>query len=301
MPSPLAGHAVNPSMGARWRHPCRHTVPQSARTPRQTVGWWFYRRAKATAWPPARRLSYPCAPTNSTGPCPPTVAGPLAAWMPPRSYMDVLAACPAMVGGQGPATKPQMISSAPDLSGSSNQIATPASRVSRSFGDLQAGRARGALTARGTRRESVRGGSVAASMPPHGPAIGEDTTPDSWLVVLSKSKGHRIASLLVACHIHAHRPSPLVLARPPSRDPWRHGCRHGATWMYLQRVLRWWAGKGPAAKAQIISSAPDLSIVSDQVETPALCRIEITWLFKSGQEPLQQERRSSALRLTFPY
>ncbi|PPU23174.1 hypothetical protein XspCFBP7912_21495, partial [Xanthomonas sp. CFBP 7912] len=26
-------------------------------------------------------------------------------------------------------------------------------------------------------------------MPPHGPAIGEDTTPDSWLVVLLKSKG----------------------------------------------------------------------------------------------------------------
>ncbi|PPU19820.1 hypothetical protein XarbCFBP7610_10175 [Xanthomonas arboricola] len=37
----------------------------------------------------------------------------------------------------------------------------------------------GVLTARGTRRESIRGGSVAASMPPHGPAIGEDTAPDS--------------------------------------------------------------------------------------------------------------------------
>ncbi|WP_218967377.1 hypothetical protein, partial [Xanthomonas phaseoli] len=23
VPSPLAGHAVNPSMGDRWRHPCR--------------------------------------------------------------------------------------------------------------------------------------------------------------------------------------------------------------------------------------------------------------------------------------
>ncbi|MBB3814306.1 hypothetical protein FHY13_002670 [Xanthomonas arboricola] len=38
VPSPLAGHAVNPSLGARWRHPCRHTVPQPARTPHQTVG-----------------------------------------------------------------------------------------------------------------------------------------------------------------------------------------------------------------------------------------------------------------------
>ncbi len=41
VPSPLAGHAVNPSMEARWRHPCRHTVPQAARTPHQTVGWCF--------------------------------------------------------------------------------------------------------------------------------------------------------------------------------------------------------------------------------------------------------------------
>ncbi|PPU55018.1 hypothetical protein XdyCFBP7245_15345 [Xanthomonas dyei] len=41
VPSPLAGHAVNPSVEARWRHPCRHTVPQAARTPHQTVCWWF--------------------------------------------------------------------------------------------------------------------------------------------------------------------------------------------------------------------------------------------------------------------
>ncbi|KOB37866.1 hypothetical protein AE929_00330 [Xanthomonas arboricola] len=49
------------------------------------------------------------------------------------------------------------------------------------------GRGRGALTARGTRREPVPGGSVAASMPPHGPAIGEDTAPDSLLAVLLKA------------------------------------------------------------------------------------------------------------------
>ncbi|PPT87213.1 hypothetical protein XarbCFBP8149_13800 [Xanthomonas arboricola] len=46
---------------------------------------------------------------------------------------------------------------------------------------------RGALTARGTRREPVPGGSVAASMPPHGPAIGEDTAPESPSVALSKT------------------------------------------------------------------------------------------------------------------
>ncbi|MEQ7761178.1 hypothetical protein ABQ144_19140, partial [Xanthomonas hortorum pv. hederae] len=38
-----------------------------------------------------------------------------------------------------------------------------------------------------TRRESVPGGSVAASMPPHGPAIGEDTAPESLPAVLLKT------------------------------------------------------------------------------------------------------------------
>ncbi|ASY82963.1 hypothetical protein C7T86_05515 [Xanthomonas citri pv. malvacearum] len=46
---------------------------------------------------------------------------------------------------------------------------------------------RGAFTARGTRREPVPGGSVAASMPPHGPAIGEDTAPERWLAALLKT------------------------------------------------------------------------------------------------------------------
>ncbi|PPT36033.1 hypothetical protein XarbCFBP8132_19405 [Xanthomonas arboricola] len=49
------------------------------------------------------------------------------------------------------------------------------------------GRRRGALAARGTRRESVRGGSVVASMPPHGPASGKDTAPESLLAVLLKA------------------------------------------------------------------------------------------------------------------
>ncbi|MBB3801361.1 hypothetical protein FHR47_001595 [Xanthomonas arboricola] len=71
---------------------------------RQLVGG-FIEEQRPPHRQPARRLSYTCAPTNSTGPCPPTVAGPLAAWMPPRSYMDVLAACPAMVGVQGPCSK----------------------------------------------------------------------------------------------------------------------------------------------------------------------------------------------------
>ncbi|PPU65554.1 hypothetical protein XhhCFBP4925_23970, partial [Xanthomonas hortorum pv. hederae] len=49
------------------------------------------------------------------------------------------------------------------------------------------GRGRGALTARGTRRKYVHVGSVAASMPPHGPASGEGTAPDSLLAALLKT------------------------------------------------------------------------------------------------------------------
>ncbi|APO97424.1 hypothetical protein BI313_16055 [Xanthomonas vesicatoria] len=45
----------------------------------------------------------------------------------------------------------------------------------------------GALAARGTRRKYVPVGSVAASMPPQGPAIGKGTTPESWLAALLKN------------------------------------------------------------------------------------------------------------------
>ncbi|MBB3827417.1 hypothetical protein FHR50_003648 [Xanthomonas arboricola] len=100
--------------------------------------------------------------------------------------------------GKGPAAKAQTIRSALLLPGSSDQVATPASCVSRSLGDPQVRSRARRPHARGTRRKYVPVGSVAASMPPHGPAIGEDTTPDSWLVALLKSKVHRIASLLVA-------------------------------------------------------------------------------------------------------
>ncbi len=56
VPSSLAGHAVNPSLGPGWRHPCRHTVPQSARTPHQRVGrsldkkLVFRHRCRVSAW-----------------------------------------------------------------------------------------------------------------------------------------------------------------------------------------------------------------------------------------------------------
>ncbi|PPU18546.1 hypothetical protein XarbCFBP7610_14795 [Xanthomonas arboricola] len=48
------------------------------------------------------------------------------------------------------------------------------------------GRQRGAASGVGTRRESIRGGSVAASMPPHGPAPGRDTTLPTLLLLIGK-------------------------------------------------------------------------------------------------------------------
>ncbi|MCE4355786.1 hypothetical protein NY671_07545 [Xanthomonas hortorum pv. pelargonii] len=36
------------------------------------------------------------------------------------------------------------------------------------------------------------------------------------------------------------------------------------TWTYLQRVPRWWAGKGPAANPQIIRSKTNVSTPFDQ-------------------------------------
>ncbi|MDV2452707.1 hypothetical protein [Xanthomonas hortorum] len=60
-------------------------------------------------------------------------------------------------------------------------------KVGEAAGKGSVDRGRDALTARGTRRKYVRVGSVAASMPPHGPAIGEDTAPDSLLIALLKA------------------------------------------------------------------------------------------------------------------
>ncbi|NMI23504.1 hypothetical protein E1J24_17060 [Xanthomonas hortorum pv. pelargonii] len=34
VPYPVSGHAVNPSVEAQWRHPCRHMVPPPDTAPR---------------------------------------------------------------------------------------------------------------------------------------------------------------------------------------------------------------------------------------------------------------------------
>ncbi|NHF64338.1 hypothetical protein FFY45_00700 [Xanthomonas hortorum] len=77
-------------------------------------------------------------------------------------------------------------------------------------------------------------------MPPHGPAIGEDTAPDRLLVALSKA----LHTDHLDWSLPAHRRGTLrgMDAEEPTRT-------------YLRRVPRWWAGKGLAAKWQIGRSA----------------------------------------------
>ncbi|RST81705.1 hypothetical protein EJL05_03155 [Xanthomonas arboricola pv. pruni] len=87
--------------------------------------------------------------------------------------------------GKGLAAKLQFNRSAIDLSALSNHFKTieiSSSSVLR-CSQTQVSRVRGALTARGARRKYVLVGSVAASMPPHGPAIGEHTAPENLHVV----------------------------------------------------------------------------------------------------------------------
>ncbi|PPT86840.1 hypothetical protein XarbCFBP8149_14985 [Xanthomonas arboricola] len=77
---------------------------------------------------------------------------------------------------------------------------------------------RGALAARGTRRESGSGGSVAASMSPHGPAIGEGTAPDSLPAALLKALRNETTT--------SEGPRPLSVSRPD------------AAWMRRQRLCK---------------------------------------------------------------
>ncbi|MCC4609232.1 hypothetical protein LL967_15280, partial [Xanthomonas campestris pv. zinniae] len=86
-----------------------------------------------------------------------TARGIFNVWMPPKSYKDVLATSPAMVGGQGPCSKG----------------AASSARCPHRSRDTQL-----------TYPWGLGGGIHAAN----GPASGEGTAPDSWLVVLLKSK-----------------------------------------------------------------------------------------------------------------
>ncbi|MCC4613808.1 hypothetical protein LL963_17200, partial [Xanthomonas campestris pv. esculenti] len=104
--------------------------------------------------------------------------------MPPRSYMDVLAACPAMVGGQGPCSK-----------GADNPICAWSTWVEQSGSDDR--------IVRVYRDQFVLLKSCR----------GEDTTPQlAGGVLNSEDAASPSCQLLV--ETRAHRPSPLILACP---------------------------------------------------------------------------------------
>jgi len=144
VPSPRVGHAVNPFVEVRWRHPRRHAVPQAARTPhqklvgcfregvslglRQADGKWIGSGLEACVlrrwrWEgdekllgsrvihPVHLILLSCKQAHRP-------ARRVLAHSPSRDLerhgrraraeTDVLAPCPAMVAGTGPAAGPQI-------------------------------------------------------------------------------------------------------------------------------------------------------------------------------------------------
>ncbi|PPU70034.1 hypothetical protein XpiCFBP4643_00145 [Xanthomonas pisi] len=115
VPSPLAGHAINPSLGTVWRHPCRHTVPQAARTAQQRVARSLVKSRQShgcldcrgglqlyESWR-ASNTSHSACTLNTdhpTDPCPPTVAGPYAAWLPRKRVQGRTCSVSCVVGGR---------------------------------------------------------------------------------------------------------------------------------------------------------------------------------------------------------
>ncbi|PPT19136.1 hypothetical protein XarbCFBP7629_16340 [Xanthomonas arboricola] len=136
-------------------------------------------------------------------------------------------------------------------------------------------RQRGAASSVGTRRESVPGGSVAASMPPHGPAPGRGTTLPALLLLIGKQcvkhvliSADSVADVISKPSIYWHvasdgdSPKDLQTTRPSAflsatdNNRWcLRGCRCGTlsgmdaapepTWTYLRRVPRRYACKRP--------------------------------------------------------
>ncbi len=189
-PSPLAGHAVNPSVEARWRHPCRHTVPQSARTPHQTVAGCLVENQTH--------------PTISTGPCPPTAAGPYAAWMPRKSLQGRTCGV-SCEGGRARTLQPSCSTIAQQLTCPFHSTNPQRCRVEASFGYGQKA--------------------------------------DSFERTVSSPE-----RLLAALSI-TDTPDPrLVLARPPSRDLTRHGCRVRAYRDVLAACPAMVGGQGPCSQ-----------------------------------------------------
>ncbi|BAE67947.1 hypothetical protein [Xanthomonas oryzae pv. oryzae MAFF 311018] len=91
----------------------------------------------------------------------------------------------------------------------------------------------------------------------------EDTAQENVPAALLKRES-RAKPSVSAFPNHVHRPSRPVLARSPSRDPWRHGCRHGADKDVLAACPAMVGGQGPCANPQTSRFAINLSISDDR-------------------------------------
>ena len=132
------------------------------------------------------------------------------------------------------------------------------------------------------------------------PFEGKECIIKAWVQTPSRVRG-ALARQLVDGFVenHAHRHSRRVLAHPSSRHLTRHGCRVGATRTYLQRVPRWWAGKGPAAKVQTYRPATDASTSFNQLAATQLSSLAFVWMQpKAGQSRSRCPRRSRSTRST---
>ncbi|MBB5736607.1 hypothetical protein FHT09_002347 [Xanthomonas arboricola] len=283
--------------------------PQPARTPRQGAGRWPREKllvARVSGSEPAYQylnnahhallllfltvhtdyLDWSL-PAHRRG----TLSGMDAAPEPTRTYLRHV---PRWWAGKGPAAKPQIVCSAPDI----HTVQSPfkATKSSRIVWTLQSrvGRVRGALTARGTRRESVRGGSLAASMPPRVPQSAR--TPHQkvgrWLG--EKPLVEHMSDLEPAHQYRNVHHALLLLFLTVRTDhldgslpAHRRGTLSGMdaapepTWTYLRRVPRWWAGKGPAANLQTSRSATNASPSFNHLSRRSRSRVSVVFVSRS--------------------
>ncbi len=144
-----------------------------------------------------------------------------------RAYTDVLAACPARVGGQGPCSHPADHPN--NMHVHCLHHAHPPSRL---------------VLARPPSRDLTRHGcrvraytDVLAACPARVGGQGPCSHP-----------ADHPNNMHVHCLHHAHPPSRLVLARPPSRDLTRHGCRVRAYMDVLAACPARVGGQGPCSQ-----------------------------------------------------
>ncbi|NJC50205.1 UNVERIFIED_ORG: hypothetical protein GGR78_003507 [Xanthomonas campestris] len=180
-----------------------------------------------------------CTPTISGGPCPLTVAGPYAALMPRKSLHG--RTCGVSREGGWARTLQQT-----QPRGRGEDTAP----VAGSFVESHAHRPSRLVLARSPSRDLTRHEcrvSAYRDVLAACPAMVGGQGPCSKLTAARTRRGHRTGCMLFVEN-HANRPSRRVLARPPSRDLTRHGCRVRAYMDVLAACPARVGGQGPCSQ-----------------------------------------------------